>query len=188
MDAPAEQNLPEDRDGFRFRGGHAALDLAATLAGRLKSNSRELLETTSDLDRWLVSLGRAAWRPNASAEDVKLAHGLREAIYAIASGNTSTVARERLNEVAALPAAAPRLTRSGGLALDGDARALLATIAREAVELFGGPARERIRQCDGEGCALLFVDLSRSSARRWCSMAGCGNRAKARTFRKRARG
>jgi hypothetical protein len=30
MDTLAGQDLPEDRDGFRFRGGHAALDLAAT--------------------------------------------------------------------------------------------------------------------------------------------------------------
>lgn len=188
MDALAGQDLPEDRDGFRFRGGHAALDLAATLAGRLKGDSTELLETTADLDRWLVSSGLALRRPNATAEDVTLARGLRETIYAIASGKTSVAAREHLNEVAALPAAAPRLTPSGGLVLDGDARALLATIAREAVELFGGPSRERIRQCDGEGCALLFLDLSRSGARRWCSMTGCGNRAKARSFRKRGRG
>jgi predicted RNA-binding Zn ribbon-like protein len=70
---------------------------------------------------------------------------------------------------------------------EGDARALLATIAREAVELFGGPARSRIHTCEGEGCAILFLDLSRSGGRRWCSMSGCGNRAKARAFRKRGR-
>jgi predicted RNA-binding Zn ribbon-like protein len=177
---------PEDRDGFRFRGNHVALDLAATLAGRLKDQPRELLGTPADLDGWLVSSGLADRKPGARAEDLALARELREAIYAVASGETSIGVRERLNEIAALSAAAPRLTPSGGLAFDGDARALLATIARQAVELFGGPSRERIRQCEGEGCALLFLDLSRSGARRWCSMAGCGNRAKARTFRTRS--
>ncbi|TAL94280.1 MAG: hypothetical protein EPN73_18145 [Paraburkholderia sp.] len=28
-------------------------------------------------------------------------------------------------------------------------------------------------------CSWLFLDLSRSRSRRWCSMATCGNRAKA---------
>lgn len=59
---------------------------------------------------------------------------------------------------------------------------------REAVELLGGPERERIRACEGEGRALLFLDLSRFGARRWCSMSGCGNRAEARALRERGRG
>lgn len=177
---------PEDRDGFRFRGGHFALDLAATLAGRLKDQPRDLLETPADLDRWIVSAGLADHLPGASDEDLQLARELREAIYAIASGSGTSGARERLNEVAALPAARPRLTASGGIERDGDVREHLATIAGEAVELFGGPARERVRSCEGDGCAILFVDLSRSGRRRWCSMAGCGNRAKARAFRGRS--
>jgi len=187
MEPHAAQDLPEDRDGFRFRGGHPALDLAATLAGRLKDDPRELLETPADLDRWLVSSGLAARRPNAGAEDVQLARALREAIYAIASGMTSRGARGTLNGVAALPAARPQLTASGGLLREGSAQDLLAAIAREAVELFGSAERERIRTCEGDSCALLFLDLSRSGRRRWCSMAGCGNRAKARAFRERGR-
>jgi predicted RNA-binding Zn ribbon-like protein len=187
MDMDSTQDLPDDRDGFRFRGGHPALDLAATLAGRLKGDPRELLETPADLDRWLVSSGLAARRPNASAEDVKLARALREAIYGVASGKTSRAARETLNSVAALPAARPQLTASGGLVREGGAKDLLAAVARGAVELFGSAERERIRQCEGDGCALVFLDLSRSGRRRWCSMAGCGNRAKARAFRGRER-
>jgi predicted RNA-binding Zn ribbon-like protein len=63
--------------------------------------------------------------------------------------------------------------------------AFLSLIARAAVELLGGPLAGRIRQCSGEGCALLFVDQSRSGHRRWCSMAGCGNKAKVANFRAR---
>ena len=188
MDTRSSDGRREDRDGFRFRGGHPALDLAATLGARLKAQQRELLETPADLDRWLVSSGLVERQPGAGGEDVALARELREAVYAIASGKGTGAARERLNAVAALPAAPPRLTASGELARDGNARELLATIAREAVELFGSPERERIRSCEGEGCAILFLDLSRSGARRWCSMAGCGNRAKARAFRERGRG
>jgi predicted RNA-binding Zn ribbon-like protein len=68
-----------------------------------------------------------------------------------------------------------------------DIRALLATVARDGVDLFGGPLAQRIRECEGEGCALLFVDTSRSGERRWCSMAGCGNKAKVAELRRRRR-
>jgi predicted RNA-binding Zn ribbon-like protein len=37
----------------------------------------------------------------------------------------------------------------------------------------------RIRQCAHESCVLRFFDTSQNGRRRWCSMAGCGNRAKA---------
>jgi predicted RNA-binding Zn ribbon-like protein len=41
---------------------------------------------------------------------------------------------------------------------------------------------ERIKQCEGDPCGWLFFDTSRNRSRRWCSMADCGNRAKARRF------
>ena len=178
--------MSEDRDGFRFRGGHPALDLTATLAARKKAEPRELLQTAADLDRWLLSSGVAARPPAAKDEDLKQVRELREAIYALASGTDADAARGTLNRAAALPPARPQLDTSGELTLEGSAKELLATIAREAVELLGSPERERIRGCEGDGCALLFLDLSRSGGRRWCSMAGCGNRAKARAFRTKA--
>ena len=187
METGDKEPVPEDRDGFRFRGGHVALDLAATLAARLKERPRELLGTPADLNRWLVSSGVAASPPRATDEDVAVARDLREAIYDLVSGRPTSTARTRLNAVAAQRPARPKLTASGGLKMVGSARECLATIAGQAIELLGGPDRRRIRQCDGEGCALLFLDLSRSGARRWCSMSGCGNRAKARQFRKRGR-
>lgn len=38
---------------------------------------------------------------------------------------------------------------------------------------------DRIRRCAHPDCVLYFVDTSARGTRRWCSMAGCGNRAKA---------
>ncbi|MBW1598062.1 CGNR zinc finger domain-containing protein [Streptomyces sp. JJ38] len=37
----------------------------------------------------------------------------------------------------------------------------------------------RIRPCGNPECILHFYDVSKNGTRRWCSMAGCGNRAKA---------
>ena len=35
-----------------------------------------------------------------------------------------------------------------------------------------------VRACEGHSCTLMFADHTRRRARRWCSMAICGNRAK----------
>jgi predicted RNA-binding Zn ribbon-like protein len=42
-----------------------------------------------------------------------------------------------------------------------------------------------IRACEGHQCTLIFADHSRRRARRWCSMAICGNRAKQAAHRNR---
>ena len=81
---------------------------------------------------------------------------------------------------AGAPQGSPRVSE-----IDGDALQLLAFVANEAVTLLGGTDRGRLRKCGNEGCAILFVDLSRSGARRWCSMAACGNRHKVAEFRRR---
>lgn len=44
-----------------------------------------------------------------------------------------------------------------------------------------------VRRCEGPTCTLWFLDVSKGHARRWCSMAVCGNRAKAAAHRARAR-
>ena len=65
------------------------------------------------------------------------------------------------------------------------AAALVASVARDAVDLLGGPLAHRIRECSAQDCALLFLDTSRAGRRRWCSMATCGARAKMAAYRAR---
>jgi hypothetical protein len=45
--------------------------------------------------------------------------------------------------------------------------------------------RSRVRRCASPRCALLFHDTTKNRSRRWCSMATCGNRAKARAHYRR---
>jgi predicted RNA-binding Zn ribbon-like protein len=42
-----------------------------------------------------------------------------------------------------------------------------------------------VKACEGDACTLVFADHTRGHARRWCSMAICGNRAKVAAHRKR---
>ncbi|MFF5971949.1 CGNR zinc finger domain-containing protein [Streptomyces sp. NPDC012769] len=52
------------------------------------------------------------------------------------------------------------------------------TAARDYLDLLRTNP-DRIRACAHEACILHFFDTSRNGTRRWCSMAACGNRAKA---------
>ena len=181
---------PQERHGFRFRGGCNAIDLPATFQARLSLSPRELLNTPDDLARWLVSAGMASTKPKTTAKDLATARVLREAIFVLAgkpSGAKAEAARETLNRIAAGTAAAPQLQTNGTMRLEGGAGALLATLAREAVQLFGSDAAKLIRQCESRSCTLYFVDNSRRGDRRWCSMSACGNNAKVSEFRRRKR-
>jgi predicted RNA-binding Zn ribbon-like protein len=126
------------------------------------------------------------------AEDLNQARELREALYRLAVARArgqAFASRDRalVNRWAAEPPPAPQLGSAGLSWTVSGVPSLLAAIARDGVELLGGPLAERVRECEGEGCALLFVDTSRSGQRRWCSMLGCGNKAKVAEFRRRQR-
>ncbi len=66
-----------------------------------------------------------------------------------------------------------------------DPRELLVPIAAAAADLIYNHDFRLIRSCEGSGCVLLFLDTTKARARRWCSMAVCGNRAKAAAHRAR---
>ncbi|MCX7513061.1 CGNR zinc finger domain-containing protein [Frateuria hangzhouensis] len=63
---------------------------------------------------------------------------------------------------------------------------LLLPIAEAIGELVTTDDFADVKACQGHSCTLLFVDRTRSRARRWCSMAICGNRAKQAAHRERA--
>jgi len=182
----------EIRDGFKFRAGHVVLDLTATMAARLKASPQELLVQPGDLGRWLIAAEIADAMPEVTQTDLALAKSLRESIYSLAMARLDRRVlpdepRRELNRVAAKASAIPQLTKDSGIHLSGRTQAVLVSIARDAIVLFASDMSKRIRQCEGKTCALLFVDISRSGDRRWCSMSGCGNRAKVADFRRRQR-
>jgi predicted RNA-binding Zn ribbon-like protein len=46
---------------------------------------------------------------------------------------------------------------------------------------------DRLHHCANEECVVVFHDHGKNKTRRWCSMAGCGNRHKVARHRKRQR-
>jgi len=65
--------------------------------------------------------------------------------------------------------------------------ALLLPIAESIADLVCEKDFALVRKCEGAGCTLWFLDVSKGHGRRWCSMALCGNRAKAAAHRARSR-
>jgi predicted RNA-binding Zn ribbon-like protein len=54
-------------------------------------------------------------------------------------------------------------------------------VTRSAADLLTSDVDgQRVRECGGSDCRWLFLDTSKNRSRQWCSMASCGNRAKAR--------
>jgi predicted RNA-binding Zn ribbon-like protein len=177
-------------DGFKFRSGHRALDLTATVSGRKRNAPSDALRSAAELARWLRAAGLGETAPDES--DLALARSLREAIYGLVLARVQGVSlnksdRLMLNAIAAGHAPYLVLTDDGVATTFGSVRQLLTGLALEAVALIGSEKSSRLRQCEAESCAVLFLDESRTGERRWCSMANCGNRAKVRSYRQRSR-
>ena len=64
---------------------------------------------------------------------------------------------------------------------------LLIPVAKAMADLVCSEDFSDIKACEGQDCTLFFLDKTRARARRWCSMASCGNRAKQAAHRMRAR-
>lgn len=186
--------LVDPRGGsFCFDAGALCLDFAHT-GGEGPYAVFESLHGPADLAAWLAQppLG-AALTVRATRRDLAAAKALRQAIWVAAH---TRVAGEPppadvvavINRAAAAAPLVPVLSNdatAAGWAAPVRAAQVLSTLAREMVELLAGPLADRIRECAGDNCPLVFVDSSRPGLRRWCAMERCGNRHKLRALRAR---
>ena len=191
---------------FYFVGNNLSIDFINT---RICENgaTKDLLESFADLPAWaaranLLSLSQAAvlvkaWQRNPqSAEEFKRAIAFRETlrklILDVASG-----AEVKPSQIVAIN----QMLREGNgyneivrgengfeKRFHADFREpqqLFAPIAEAVADLlcYGNPAY--IRKCEDPTCVLYFYDTTKNHSRRWCSMAACGNRAKAAAFYQR---
>jgi predicted RNA-binding Zn ribbon-like protein len=173
---------------FDFIAGNLALDFVATVAER-GTTDEEKLRTSEDLRAWIRQAGLLT-SPQRNL-DLDAAIALREALYAVivalAGGRTAPgLALARVNAAAAAPPPVPRVV-SGSLRRHGGLPAALSAIARDGLALFALEDPSTLRFCAGERCTRPFLDRSRGGRRRWCGMAGCGDRAKAAAYRARHR-
>jgi predicted RNA-binding Zn ribbon-like protein len=185
-------------ESFAFDGGAVVVDFAFT-GGDGPYAVFETLHEPHHLAAWLSEPPLDLPASLAVSEDeLRAAKRLRSHFFvllqALAHGGVPPrAAVAAVNKAAAVPPLAPRLGAAGGRSTRRwvapvGVEAVLSTLARELIDVATGPRAERVRECAGDNCALVFVDTSRSGARRWCSMERCGNRNKVRAYRDRDRG
>lgn len=182
----AHVSLPE----HVFVCGHPALDLAATLRAR-RTRRRETLPTPDRLDTWFLGCGLLDLVTPSRQSDLVRARALREAVHLLVDarrrgGPYDTGALAVLNTAARRTPATPQLTPDGRHTTGSPAQAL-SLLARQAVELLGGPDAALLKECGNPECTRVYLDRSRGARRQWCGMEPCGNRAKAAVHRARRR-
>jgi predicted RNA-binding Zn ribbon-like protein len=197
---------------FELTGGPLCLDLANTLDSRRTSRPRELLLDFEDLVSWGLQteaisdpIGRrlrkqARRNPRGAHEALENARKVREDVFriftALAAGQAPPSPALRGLDAAVSEAFSSRRLKAVGSGIGWDwpespplhlDRVLWPTVA-SAAELLTSDDLSRVRECEGERCAWLFLDRSKNRSRRWCDMTVCGNRAKARRHYARAKG
>ena len=153
----------------------------------------EELATPTAARAWLREQGL----PDVPGLDAPLMErliGLRETLRRLllanngAAGNGDDAALERLRAEAARVPLQVRFdgeSRSalvpGGAGID----AVIGEVIGIVHEAMADGTWRRLKACRSETCEWAFYDRSRNRSGTWCSMAVCGNREKARSYRHR---
>ncbi|GAA3198301.1 CGNR zinc finger domain-containing protein [Dactylosporangium siamense] len=183
---------------FSFDPGSLSIELLST-GGPGDYRHWEILHRPADLADWLPRTRLAAAAPLAPADlriraaDLERIRHLRDTLWAVAPALAHgrdvlpadlEVINGFVQEPPRLRVEAADLGRRWVVPITG--AQVLGVFARDALDVIGTPAlRERVRECAGDHCRLIFLDTSRPGNRRWCSMERCGNRNKVRTHRTR---
>ena len=150
----------------------------------------EELTDPNTLQAWLVA--RRLLEPGAPVGDTDLKHAiaLREAIRGLiaanAGGRVYPVDLATLNEAATRSHLRPRFGTDGKARLEPDATGVVGALGRIVAAMYAAmatPDWRRLKLCGSSTCRWAFYDRSKNRSSRWCTMASCGNREKARRFR-----
>jgi predicted RNA-binding Zn ribbon-like protein len=160
----------------------------------IESGSDEL-GSPAELVAWLSEWSLLESGARAGDQDLERSRELREALrslcFANSSGELDPEAPRVLDAVAeraglrlrfGTDAEAKMVPSAEGV--DGAHGRLLVLVA----ESMRTGTWKRLKACRRDDCRWAFYDASKNHSRAWCSMAVCGNRAKARSFRERHAG
>ena len=154
----------------------------------------EELTDPNTLERWLVAHRLMESGVAVSAADLKNAIAVREAIRGLIGANTGASVYPldiaTLNGAAAASRLRTRFGADGKARLEPEATGVAGAMGRMVAAVFSAVSEEdwsRLKLCGSSTCRWAFYDRSRNHSSRWCTMASCGNRQKARRFRLRAK-
>lgn len=173
--------------GFRYDTGAPWLDLLATVGGAYGPDPVERLRGLPELVEWLEHQHLTPQAPPTEA-DVDAARQLRELLRPVVVAEVAG---------APVPPSAPAelqrwldrdvpprpAVRDGRIVLapPPTVEAVLAGLARRAVEFLADPEHARLGACADDECHMAFLDPA--GRRRWCASGLCGVRARVRKHR-----
>jgi predicted RNA-binding Zn ribbon-like protein len=172
---------------------HTRLDLVRDYVNTLDFETGiDRIAAPDELAMWLSEQGLVDDLVEPTQEEVTDALAVREAIRELLLANNAaesdSAAASRTLEDAGRKARLGVRFENGRpvLAPEGDgAQAAIGRIVAAVAELAPTDEWKRLKGCRDEHCRVAFYDKSRNRSRAWCSMEVCGNREKARSFRKR---
>jgi predicted RNA-binding Zn ribbon-like protein len=155
-------------------------------------SGREDFPDPDALRDWLARHDLISSRAHLNNADLEQARCVRDALVRLSlarqSGGQDTDAIETLNRAARRAQMAVSFDADGrgqirplAPAADGALGAIIAIVFESMTE----GTWDRLKICRDESCAFAFFDRSKNHSGAWCDIAGCGNIAKARTFRAR---
>jgi predicted RNA-binding Zn ribbon-like protein len=154
----------------------------------------DAFDDPNTLTAWLVARGLMRQGQPGTNADVKHTKAVREAIRGVIGGNSGMpvfpVDIATLNRAAAASRLRARFGADGTARLEPEAGGVEGALGRIVAAVFtamGEQSWERLKLCGSQTCRWAFYDRSRNQSSRWCRMASCGNRQKARRFRERAK-
>jgi len=154
----------------------------------------EQLTDANTLETWLVARGLMEPGQQVTEADLKHAIAVREAIRGVIGANSGGTIYPLdiaiLNEAATASRLRARFGADGKARLEPEAGGVAGAMGRMVAAVFTAMADEdwsRLKLCGSATCRWAFFDRSRNHSSRWCTMASCGNRQKARRFRQRAK-
>jgi predicted RNA-binding Zn ribbon-like protein len=175
-----------DRD---TAGGALGLVQAFVNTVDLQDGPEELTDPNT-LRAWLVATGLLEAGAVVTESDLRHALALREAIRGVIGANTGgavyPVDVATLNEAASASRLRARFGPDGRARLEPVVAGVVGAMGRIVAAVFTSmaePEWSRLKLCSSPACRWAFYDRSRNHSSRWCTMATCGNREKARRFR-----
>jgi predicted RNA-binding Zn ribbon-like protein len=153
----------------------------------------ETFNTPPELARWLADHRLAAAGTTATPRDLRHAVELREALRAVLLAHNGAdvpplAAAGALDRAAQRGGVSLRFDSRGAATLEAGAPGVDGALGRLLAIIYGSIGDgtwQRLKACRDPRCEWAFYDHTKNRSGTWCSMDGCGNRAKARAYRER---
>jgi predicted RNA-binding Zn ribbon-like protein len=152
----------------------------------------ELLPTPDAWRAWLVERELIGPEAPFTEQDQARAAEVREDLRALLLANNGEALEpavvERLNDIARHAVLTVRFQADGHARLEPESTGIDGALGRILAVVFASISDgswSRLKACRNDECMWVFYDSSKNHSATWCSMRVCGNRMKARAYRRR---